>query len=314
MGPPGPCNDPGEVMMKPRSPAARRRVPLLACLFLVLPAALGAQDPLGKPVPRERAEELRLRADALRESADALREGAEGLRTRVYAMVQSRARLGVALGEPRQVGDRTGVAVSQVVDGGPAARAGIRQGDVLLALDGQPLGEEPGGRLVALMGDVEPGDTVAVLLHRDGRDHTLQVVTDRASPMTIRFGERGIPGVLHPGFDPGPIIAEALGERGLRAVGPLRRHELEMVAVNPELGRYFGVTEGVLVANIAAESTLGLRPGDVLISIGGRSVRDAAHARSILASYRADEEVEMQVVRDRRTITVRGTTGSGARP
>lgn len=312
MGPPDPCNDPGEVMMNPRSPAARRRFPLLACLLLALPAALGAQDPLGKPVPRERAVELR--AQELRLRADAVREGAEELRTRVYAMAQSRARLGVVLGEAQQVGNRTGVAVSQVMDGGPAARAGIRQGDVLLTLAGQPLGEEPGRRVVALMGNVEPGDTVPVLLSRDGRDLTVQVVTDRASPMTVRFGERGIPGVLRPGFDPGPVIVEALGERGLHVVGPLRRHGLEMVAINPELGRYFGVTEGVLVANIAAESTLALRPGDVLVAIGGRSVRDAAHARSILASYRADEEVEMQVVRDRRTITVRGTAGAGARP
>lgn len=294
-------------MMKPGLTAVRRHSPLLACLLLALPAALGAQDPLGTPVPRERAEELRLRADALR-------EGAEDLRTRVYALVQSRARLGVALGEARAVGGRTGVAVNQVVEGSPAARAGIRTGDILLALDDQLLGEEPGRRLTELMGEVEPGDTVAVLLSRDGRDQTVRVVTDRASPMTIRFGERGVPGVLRPGFDPGTVITEALGERGLVAVGPLGRHRMELVAMNPELGRYFGVTEGVLVANIAAESPLGLRPGDVLVSIGGRSVRDAAHARSILASYRSDEEVEMQVVRERRTITVQGTAGAGTRP
>jgi serine protease Do len=294
-------------MMKPGLKAARRHSPLLACLLLALPAALGGQDPLGTPVPRERAEELRLRADALR-------EGAEDLRTRVYALVQSRARLGVALGEAREVGGRTGVAVNQVVEGSPAARAGILEGDILLALDAQPLGAEPARRLTELMGEVEPGDTVAVLLSRDGRDQTVRVVTDRASPMTVRFGERGVPGVLRPGFDPGTVITEALGERGLLAVGPLGRHRMELVAMNPELGRYFGVTEGVLVANIAAESSLGLRPGDVLVSIGGRSVRDAAHARSILASYRSDEEVEMQVVRERRTIAVRGTAGTGTRP
>jgi S1-C subfamily serine protease len=294
-------------MMMPGLTAARRRAPLLACLLLALPAALGAQDPLGTPVPRERVEELRLRADALR-------EGAEDLRTRVYALVQSRARLGVALGEAREVGGRTGVAVNQVMEGSPAARAGIRTGDILLALDDQLLGEDPGRRLTELMGEVEPGDTVAVLLSRDGRDQTVRVVTDRASPMAIRFGERGVPGVLRPGFDPGTVITEALGERRLIAVGPLGRHRMELVAMNPELGRYFGVTEGVLVASIAAESPLGLRPGDVLVSIGGRSVRDAAHARSILASYRTDEEVEMQVVRERRTITVRGTAGTGTRP
>jgi S1-C subfamily serine protease len=299
-------------MTKFRERAARLRYTLLACLMMAVPTALGAQDPLGRPVPADRPEHPRVQELRLR--AHELREGADQLRARVRAVVQSRARLGVALGDAREVGTRTGVRVDQVVEGGPAARAGIRAGDILLALDDQLLGPEPGRRLVELMGGVEPGDTVTVLLSRDGRDQTVRVVTDRAGPTTFRFGDGGIPGVLRPGFDPGPVIVEALGERGLHVVGPLRRHGLEMVAINPELGRYFGVTEGVLVANVAAESSLGLRPGDVLVSIGGRTVRDAAHARSILASYRSDEEVEMQVVRERRTITVRGMAGTGTRP
>jgi S1-C subfamily serine protease len=299
--------------------AARRRLMLLACLWLALPAALGAQDPLGTPIEGRRghqghSEEMRLRAAELRLQAEEMRERAGELRTRVHALAQRRARLGIMLGEAREVGGRTGVHVNEVVEGGPAARAGIRASDVLLALDGQILGPDPGRHLVELMAEVEPGDTVSVLLHREGRDQTVRVVTDRSSPMTIRFGERGVPGVLRPGFDPGPAIMEALGERGLRMVGPAGRHGLELVEMNPGLGRYFGVTEGVLVANVGADSSLGLQPGDVLLTIGGRPVRDGAHARSILGSYRADEDLEMEVVRDRRTITVRGQTGARGTP
>lgn len=305
-------------MMKSGDRAARRSLTLLACLWLALPAALGAQDPLGTPLEgrrgeQDRAEEMRLRAEEMRLRAEEMRGRAGELRTRVHALVQGRARLGVLLGDAREVGGRTGVHVTEVVEGGPAARAGIRVSDVLLALDGRALGPDPARHLVELMAEVEPGDTVSVLVHREGRDHTIRVVTDR-SPVTVRFGERGAAGVLRPGFDPGPVILEALGERGLRRVGPTGRHRLELVEMNPGLGRYFGATEGVLVANVGADSSLGLQPGDVLLSIGGRPVRDATHARSILGSYRADEDVEMEVVRDRRTITVRGRTGAGGRP
>jgi S1-C subfamily serine protease len=306
-------------MTKSGDLAVRRRLALLACLWLALPAVLGAQDPLGTPLEgrrgeQARAEEIRLRAEEMRLRAEEIRERAGELRTHVHALVRGRARLGLMLGEAREAGGRTGVYVNEVVDGGPAARAGIRASDVLLALDGETLGPDPARHLVELMASVEPGDTVSVLLHREGRDHTVRVVTDRSGPMTIRFGERGVPGVVRPGFDPGPALMEALGERGLRMVGPAGRHQLELVEMNPGLGRYFGVTEGVLVANVGDDSSLGLQPGDVLVSIGGRPVRNAAHARSILGSYRADEDLEMEVVRERRTITIRGQTGAGARP
>jgi S1-C subfamily serine protease len=91
------------------------------------------------------------------------------------------------------------------------------------------------------------------------------------------------------------------------------RHRMELVAMNPGLGRYFGTDDGVLVASIAEGSGLGLQAGDVILSIGGRAVRDPAHARSILASYRPDEDLEMDVMRDRRRTTVRGSVRPPAR-
>jgi S1-C subfamily serine protease len=256
----------------------------LAGLLVAWPGPLVSQDPLGTPA-RERAEELRL-------------------------MVQRRAQLGVVLGERVEVGSRAGVRVREAVPGGPAARAGVEADDVVLALNGQTLGTEPGERLRELMRDVAPGDTVTLLLHRDGRDRTVRVVTERAAPVSIRLGEMVRPDVLRPQIE--GRVAEALAGLG-PALGMLGPHRLQLVAMNPGLGRYFGVDEGVLVADVAPESTLGLQAGDVIVSIGGRTVQDAAHARSILASYRPDEEVRMEVYRDRRRITVEGTAGETRR-
>ncbi len=76
-------------------------------------------------------------------------------------------------------GVERGVAVLSVQDGGPADRAGVRPGDVLTALDEQPLGsaEEP---LVALR-DVEPGERLPLTVVRDGQETELDV-TVRARP------------------------------------------------------------------------------------------------------------------------------------
>jgi len=255
-----------------------------------IPVGLTAQEPIGVDVP-ERPE---------------LRERAE----QVLAMVHNRARIGVVLGETREVSGRTGVAVQRVLDGGPAARAGVRAGDVVVSLNDVELGSRPGRRLTALMTEVEPGDTVTVRLHRDGRDQTVRIVTDRATPSIVRFGD-AVRDATHD-FDPGPMVMERLRELQ-PAFGPFGRHRLELVAMNPGLGRYFGVEEGVLVADLPPDSPLGLQPGDVIVSIGGRAVHDAAHARSILNSYRAGEGVEIQLVRERRTVTVRGRPAGDAR-
>jgi S1-C subfamily serine protease len=249
-------------------------LPLVAAMttsMLMAPGA-SAQDPLGAPA-REIGPRVMLQA--------------------------SRAQLGVMLGGAEQIGERTGVRVEQVIPGSAAERAGIRPGDLVLSVEGRALGPEPGQRLTRLMTDVQPGDTVTIVLHREGRDHTVRVVTDRS----------GAPLVLRPGQAAGPLMVEAFRDL-LPATGQTGRHRLELVALNPGLGRYFGVEAGVLVANVAADSPLGLEPGDVIVSIGGRAVRDPAHARAIMASYRGDEEAELQVVRDRRTITVRAVPGA----
>lgn len=84
-------------------------------------------------------------------------------------------------------------------------------------------------------------------------------------------------------------------------------NRLEVIRLNPELGSYSGTEEGVLVLDVDGESTLGLRPGDVVVRIGGRQVGDVADMRRILASYEDDEKVDFGIWRDGAEATVVGT-------
>lgn len=72
---------------------------------------------------------------------------------------------------------------------------------------------------------------------------------------------------------------------------------VEFVELNEGLGEYFGTERGVLVAEVATESTLGLRPGDVLLAVDGRAVDSVEEARRILRSYTTDEELRLRVMR-----------------
>ena len=82
---------------------------------------------------------------------------------------------------------------------------------------------------------------------------------------------------------------------------------LELTQLNPELGAYFGTEEGILVLDVEEDGTLGLRPGDVVVEIGGRKVDDVSDMRRILRSYEEDEAVDFGIWRDGARATAVGT-------
>lgn len=235
----------------------------------------------------------------------------------------SRAHLGVEIrpDQPDDV-DARGVRVLGVRPGSPADEAGLEEGDILVALDGQslvePLREEeedvdpgrsaPVQRLTALLGDREPGQTVEVAYVRDGSRETVTV--ELASPPALRP-------LVRPGMPPGaPRIrrfrSPDLPPRGgFRGAGPARpeagRLGLRAQTLGPELGAYFGTDEGALIVDVGDDSPLGLRPGDVVLAVGERPVEDAGDLRRILASYEEGEEVRLRIRREGAEETVTGT-------
>ena len=64
-----------------------------------------------------------------------------------------------------------GALVAKVVPGSPAARAGIRPGDLITQLDTQPI--EAGATLVAAISGLQPGDTVDIQLQRGASEYTV---------------------------------------------------------------------------------------------------------------------------------------------
>ena len=278
----------------------RRVAPFLAVSALVLATPLNAQEPpLGAPAAPAAPD---------RECVCAWDTSAPRMVRSLFRF--NRARIGAELGDPAVVGSRTGIRLRDVVEGGPAERAGIRAGDVVLSLDGTELGEEPADRLLDLLADVEPGDTVTVVYSRDGRDRTARVVTDRGERVSVFGpGDGGFEFTL-PRMDRrmGAVLAPDVRVQVRHLLGD----GVELVPMNEGLGEYFDVDEGVLVTSVDAESRLGLQAGDVIVSIAGRPVQDPAHARAIVGSYRPDETISFEIVRERRRMTVTGTRDEAA--
>jgi len=94
-----------------------------------------------------------------------------------------RAQLGAAVsprrlppGQSGAAGRREGVQIAAVVEGSPAQTAGLRPGDVLVELDGEPIGDA--GALQRLMVGERIGRSVLARIIRDGRERLRTVVLD----------------------------------------------------------------------------------------------------------------------------------------
>jgi len=80
--------------------------------------------------------------------------------------------------------------IAAVVEGSPAARAGIRQGDFLLEVDGSSLITSAGAEAFSAL---RPGDTASLTLERFGKSYNATIVLGRAlgpgGRGALRFGE-----------------------------------------------------------------------------------------------------------------------------
>jgi predicted metalloprotease with PDZ domain len=253
------------------------------------------------------------------------REGPGEMRV-IERVPMRRARLGVKVNLQARASDSLGAYVEAVTPGSPAEKAGIQSGDVITKMDGTSLvggaaregSSVPGMKLIELAAKLEPNDTVKVE-YRRGRDtRTATVVAEPGGVMAFgmgpegarefafEFGPEGPMGLerMHRQLDRMKVELDGPGGRRVWIGGPLA--DLELAPLNPDLGRYFGATAGVLVIDVPKDSPLGLKGGDVVLAIDGRAPSGPGHLHRILQSYEGEEAVKFEVLRDKRKTTVTG--------
>jgi S1-C subfamily serine protease len=252
------------------------------------------------------------------------------IRDRIRAITQRRARLGVTVDMRAGDADSLGATLQSVTPGGPAAKAGLRSGDIVTRIDGKSLVATdnsrsgldeslPGVRLVEYAAQLKPNATVTIEYLRGGSRLSTSLVTgDEPLPMITleRFPGGGdfnfkVPGGLTMERTPfrGMIRGEQLPGGTMSysfafGGGPLA--DLELAPLNPDLGQYFGTTEGVLVINVPKESTLGVKGGDVILGIDGRKATGPGSLLRILRSYDPGDSFKLDVMRNKARTTVTG--------
>jgi S1-C subfamily serine protease len=235
-----------------------------------------------------------------------------------------RARLGVKVNLRAQPSDSIGATIDAVSPGGPAARAGLRAGDIITKLDGKSVLDGPDGpsqkdqslpglRLIELAARLEPDDSVALEYRRGGARKTATLVSGGDPKMLIRGAEGGRGFALNMGdhgdFDLSPNVM-MLRDPGAAMLMGGELAGLDLAPMNPDLGQYFGTPDGVLVVNAPKESTLGLKAGDVVLTVDGRKPAGPSHLLRILRSYDRGETFKLDVLRNRKRETLTARLGT----
>src|SRR5690554_120693 len=185
---------------------------------------------------------------------------------------EGRAWLGVSIID----GDE-GVTVMEVTPDSPADEAGLREGDVITAVDGEPI--ESAQALVDLIATYAPGDEITVTAEFRGR----------STDYTVTLGER--PADL----DVRPPSVEVRPVPGFSVSGTFN-----LFGLTAEL-----TDEGLMIESIEDDSPFadaGLQEGDVITQINGKDV--TTDLGGLMGAFRLDESLTLTIEREGEEITV----------
>ena len=244
---------------------------------------------------------------------------------------ETRPVLGVLLGPD----DAKGVRIVGVTPDSAAADAGLRSGDVLLSVDGRQIlgsdGELRLGNARTLLGKLEADKPVRIGYARGGAEKSVAVTPKPGKRALVWNADHGSAfGMLDDmAFDvDDEAIREGMGEamrvvaveaprisKEIMRLGDCREKDgdcgfpmlaeafrwsgLNLASLDPQLGRYFGTDQGVLVLSTGSELE-GLQAGDVVQKIDGKAVDSPRAAMAALRARPAESRVRVDYLRDRR--------------
>ena len=187
-----------------------------------------------------------------------------------------------------KVREQKGALVSDVNEQGPALKAGIQRGDVIVEFDGKEV--QTVSELRNRVAQTPVGTKVSLKVLREGQEKAL----------TIHIGERPSDAMLARGVEPGSAAPEA-GEARKAPLNVLS--DLRVRAIDEETRAQLNIapkTTGVVVAHVQAGSPAeqaGLQRGDVIQEINRQAITGVKDYEAAAAKIKKDENAVLLVNR-----------------
>lgn len=206
---------------------------------------------------------------------------------------------------PLHLKEEQGVEVTMVDQDAPAGKAGLKEQDVILTLNGTAV--ESVEQFRRMIRETPPGRVVAIGISRNGQPMTIKVqLADRKGGFSYAFGPNA------KGFKveipPIPPIPDIDVPVSIVVVHSSLRSGLMVENLTQQLGDFFGAKDGngVLVRSVEKGSRAdkaGFRAGDVIVKVNGEPIHDAGDFSHALRS-RKDNTASISVIRDKKEQTI----------
>ena len=178
------------------------------------------------------------------------------------------------------LGTEEGALVSDVVSGGPADKAGIKRGDVILRFDGKAIRSTQ--NLPFVVASTPIGKTVEMEIMRENQRMNLQIKTEE-------------------------LKEEAAEETPAEEAGP--NLGMEVQEITPEMAKNYNLsrTSGVIIVDVESGSPAGeagLVPGDIIVEVDKEPIKDLETLNNLLVEVKAGQTILFLIDRGGTTIFV----------
>ena len=215
-----------------------------------------------------------------------------------------------------------GVGVTQVIQGSPAEKAGLRKDDVILRLDGENVTSVR--KLNRLVSEIAPDHSVRITISRSGAEQELTATigkrNDSSTVQRLLKPESRVWKWEGPRFESGDLFDNKgfLNNNGdlTFMLSNSRRIGVSTMQLTKQLADYFGITagRGVLVTAVTEDGPAaksGVKAGDVITAIDGEEI-DSPGDISRVISKKKEGDVTLTVIRNKSQQTIRVTPRAGS--
>jgi serine protease Do len=219
-------------------------------------------------------------------------------------------------GQRAKLSPPEGAIVTRVESDGPAAKAGVMSGDIIVEFDGERV--RSARQLSRLVRESPDGRSIRTAIVRDGSRRTVEVTPQSGRPWVplpdfsqLERQMRELSRNFEFNYD-GP---SGRGWGGW--VGGRSRLGVSLTPVSDQLAAYFGVQRGVLVSSVDADSPAaqaGLKAGDVITSINGRGVENVSDVLDEVRRADSGGSIAITATRDRKEVKLTAKMPAASTP